>query len=120
MQAAETLAIAVVRCSFGFIKWHQEEVKNWTENKENTVYGQHYPRANIAHLCSPRREGGRGLMQTGGAYIPEVMKLMVCVESKGDPLIQIFRTHQHHAISTLLQTVQHFKEYFQSEKKLNR
>jgi hypothetical protein len=35
-------------------------------------------------------------MQTEGAYITEVKKLMEYVESKEDPLTQIARTHQHY------------------------
>jgi hypothetical protein len=42
------------------------------------------------------------------------MKLMECVESKEDPLIQIVRTHQHYTNSTLIQTVGYLKKYFQS------
>jgi hypothetical protein len=61
----------------------------------------------------PEKKGGRGLMQIEGFYIAEVMKLKEYVESKEDPLIQIVRTHQHHAKSTLLQTVKDFKKSFQ-------
>jgi hypothetical protein len=42
-------------------------------------------------------------MQTEGAYIAEVMILMEYVENKEGPLIQIVRTRQYHANSTLLQ-----------------
>jgi len=41
-------------------------------------------------------------METGGTYMAEVTKWMECVETKGDPLIQIVRTVQHHRNSTLL------------------
>jgi hypothetical protein len=44
------------------------------------------------------------------------MKLMEYVESKGDPLMQVVRTHQHHTNSTPFQTV-NFKIYFQNETK---
>jgi len=40
------------------------------------------------------------------------MKLMEYVESKGDPLIQIVMTHQHHTNSALLQTVNNLEKYF--------
>jgi hypothetical protein len=41
-------------------------------------------------------------MQAEGAYMAETIKLVEYVESKGDPLIQIVRTHQHNKNSTLL------------------
>jgi hypothetical protein len=59
-----------------------------------------------------RKEEGRGLMLTEGAYVTEVMKLMEYVESKEDSLIQIVRTHQH---STLFQTVKNVKKSLESE-----
>jgi len=42
---------------------------------------------------------------------------MEYVENKGDPLIQVVRTHQHHTNSTLLQTVDSCEKCFQSEAK---
>jgi hypothetical protein len=64
-----------------------------------------------------QKQGGRGLMQIEGAYIAEVVKLMECAESKGDPLIQIVRTHQHHTNLTLLQTVNDFSYLFKVKQK---
>jgi hypothetical protein len=52
MQATGTMAIPVLRCSFGIINGHQEEIKSWIE------------------------EQGRGLIQTEGDYAAEVIKLM--------------------------------------------
>jgi hypothetical protein len=42
-----------------------------------------------------RKSGGRGLMQVEEAFIAETLNLVEYVESKGDPLIQIIRVHQH-------------------------
>jgi hypothetical protein len=44
-------------------------------------------------LYVPRKQRGRGLMQVEEAYILENIKLMEYVDSKADPLIQIFITH---------------------------
>jgi hypothetical protein len=43
-------------------------------------------------------------MQIEGTYIAEVMKLIECVGSKEDAVMQVVRTHQHHTNSTLLET----------------
>jgi hypothetical protein len=56
-------------------------------------------------------------MQVEGVYIAETLNLMEYVESNGDPLIQIVRTHQHNTYSALLQTANKFKKSFQSETK---
>jgi hypothetical protein len=77
-----------------------------------TVHGQHHPRADIDRLYVPRKEGGRGLLQVEGAYIAETLNLVEHVESEGDPLIQIVRTHQHNTDSALLQTANKFKKSF--------
>jgi hypothetical protein len=60
-----------------------------------TIHGQHRPKAGTDLLYVPRKLGGRGLMQVEGAYIAETLNLVEYVESKGDPLIQIMRVHQH-------------------------
>jgi hypothetical protein len=51
-------------------------------------------------------------MQTEGAYIAEVTKLMEYVESKQDPLIEIVRTHNHNTNWTLLQAVRNLNKSF--------
>jgi len=61
-----------------------------------TIHGQHHTRVDTDRLYVPRKEGERGLVKTDGAYIAEVMKLMVYVESKEDPLVKTVRTHPHH------------------------
>jgi hypothetical protein len=51
-----------------------------------TIHGQHHPRADIDCLYVPRKDGGRGLMLTGGAYIAAVIKLEEYVEHTQHPL----------------------------------
>jgi hypothetical protein len=86
-----------------------------TTRKMLTIHGQHHPRADTDHLCVPRKEGGRGLMQVEGAYTAETLSLVEYTESKEDPLTQIVRTHQHNTTSALLQTANKFKKSFQSD-----
>jgi hypothetical protein len=79
-----------------------------------TIRGQHHPRADTDRLYVPIKEEGRGLMQTKGAYIVEVIKLMECVESKEGPR---YKQTNKQTNAALLQTVNNFKKSFQSESK---
>jgi hypothetical protein len=97
MQAIGTLALPILRYSFGIINWHQQNVDRKT--KMLTAHGQHHPRADVDSLYVPRKEGGRGLIQVEGTDMVEVMKLLEYVESKAEPLIQIVRTHQYYTNS---------------------
>ena len=54
-------------------------------------------------------------MQTKGAYVAEIMKLVAYMENKKDPLIQTFRTHQYSKLKAC--TVTNFKKSFQNENK---
>jgi hypothetical protein len=65
MQATGSLAVPVLRYSFGIINWHQEEVQKLDRKTRKilTIHGQHHPRADTDHLHVPRKDGGRGLMQ---------------------------------------------------------
>jgi hypothetical protein len=83
MQAIGSLAVLVLRYSFGIISWHQEEIQkpDRKTSKMLTIHGQHHPRADIDHLYVPRKEGGRRLMQAEGTYIAETLSLVEYVES---------------------------------------
>ena len=57
IQAIGSLAVLVLRYSFGIIKWHQEELqkldrKTW---KLLTIHGQHHPKADVDRLYVPRK-----------------------------------------------------------------
>jgi hypothetical protein len=97
MQAIGSLAIPVLRYSFGISNWHQEEIQKLERKtrKMVTIHGQHHPKADIDRLYVPRKDGGRGLMQIEEAYITEVTKLEEYVEHTEDPLMQTVRTLQH-------------------------
>jgi hypothetical protein len=53
MQAIRSLAVPVLRYSFGIINWHQEEIQKLDRKtrKMLTIHGQHYPRADIDCEC---------------------------------------------------------------------
>jgi hypothetical protein len=101
MQAIGSLAVPVLRYSFGIMNWHQEEMQklDGKTRKMLTSHGQQHRRANIDRLYVPRKEGGKGLLQVEAAYIAETLNLVEYVESKEDPLIQIVWTHQHNKFS---------------------
>jgi hypothetical protein len=119
MQAIGSLAIPVLRYSFGIINWHQQEIQKLDRKtrKMLTIHGQHHPKADIDCLCVPRNDGGRGLMQIEGAYITEVTKLKEYVEHTEDPLMQTVRTHQHNTSSTPFHTATNLQNSLQSDMK---
>jgi hypothetical protein len=106
MHATGSLAVPVLRYSFGIINWHQEEIQtlDTKTRKMPTIHRQNHPRADTDRLYVPRKDGGRGLMQIEGAYTAEIIKLEECVEHTEDPLMQIM-THQHNTNSTLCQSL---------------
>jgi hypothetical protein len=60
------LAVSVLRCSFGIIIWHQEEIRKLDikTRKMLTINRQYHPKAHVEHLYIPRKDERRGLMQT--------------------------------------------------------
>jgi len=74
-----------------------------------TIYGQHHPKADVDRLHVPRKQGERALMQLEAARAVEITKLVEYVDRKEDPLIQVFRTHQHNTNSAVLQTARYLK-----------
>jgi len=97
IQAIGSLAVPVLRYSFGIINWHQEELQNLDRETRKllTIYGQHHPKADVDRLYVPRKQGGRGLMQLEAAHAVEITKMVKYVDRKEDPLMQVVRTHQH-------------------------
>ena len=97
IQANGSLAVPVLRYSFGIINWHQELQKlDGKTRKLLTISGQQIT------CYVPRKQGGRGLMQLEAAHAVEITKLVEYVDSKEDPLIQVVRTHQHNTDSAVL------------------
>ena len=67
--AIGSLAVPVLRYSFGIVNWHEEELQklDWKMCKLLTIHGQHHPKADVDRLYFPRKQGGRGLMQLEAA-----------------------------------------------------
>jgi hypothetical protein len=96
IQATGSLAVPVLRYSFGIINWHQEQMQKLDRKTRKllTIHGQHHPKADVDHLYVPRKQGGRGLMQLEAAHAVEITKMVEYVDRKEDPLIQVVRTHR--------------------------
>ena len=111
IQAIGSLAVPVLRYSFGIINWPLEELQKLDREirKLLTIHGQHHPKADVDRLYIPRKKGGRGLMQLEAAHAAEITKLLDYVDRKEDPLIQVVRTHQHNTNSAVLQTARCLK-----------
>ena len=105
IQAIGSLAVPVLRYSFGIINWCQEELQKLHRKTRNllTIHGQHHPKADVDRLYVPRKQGGRGLMQLEAAHAVEITKFAEYVDRKEDPLIKVVRTHQHNTDSVVLQ-----------------
>jgi len=117
IQANGSLAVPVLRYSVRIVNWHQEELQklDWETRKLLTIHGQHHPKTDVDRLYVPRKQGGRGLMQLEAAHTVEITKLVEYVDRKGDPLIQVVRTHQHNTDSAVLQTARCLEAEVQRE-----
>jgi len=117
IQIIGSLALPVLRYSFGIINWHQEEMQklDCKIRKLLTIHGQHHPKADVDRLYVPRKQGGNGLMQLEAAHAVEITKLVEYIDRKEDPLIQVVRTHQHNTDSSVLQTARCMKTEVQKE-----
>ena len=89
IQGIGSLAVPVLRYSFGVVNWHQEELQKLDRKTRKllTNHGQHHPKADVDPLYFPRKQGGRGLMRLEAAHAVEITKLMEYVDRKEDPLI---------------------------------
>ena len=117
IQAIESLAVPVLRYSFGIVNWHQAELQKLDQKTRKllTIHGQHHPKADVDRLYVPKKQGGRGLMQLEAAHAVEITKLAEYVDRKEDSLIQVVRTHQHNTDSAVLQATRCLKTEVQKE-----
>jgi len=117
IQAIGSLAVPVLRYSFGIITWHQAELKKLDQKTRKllTIHGQHNTKADVDRLCVPTKQGGRGLKQLEAAFAVEITKLVEYVDMKEDPIIQVVRTHQHNTDTSVLQTATCLKTDVQKE-----
>ena len=74
IQAIASLAVPVLRYSFGIVNWHQEELRKLDRKTRKllAIHGQHHPKADVDRLYVPRKQGGRGLMQLEAAHAVEI------------------------------------------------
>jgi hypothetical protein len=95
IQAIGSLAVPVLKFSFGIVNWHQEELQKLDRKTRKllNIYGQHHPKADVDRLYVARKQSGGGLMQLEAADAVEITKLVEYVDRKEDPLIQVVRTH---------------------------
>ena len=63
IQATGSLAVPVLRYSFGNVNCHQEEMQKLDRKTREllTIHGQHHPKADVDRLYVPRKQGGKGL-----------------------------------------------------------
>jgi hypothetical protein len=75
--AIGTLAIPLLRYSFGIINWRLEEIKKIDRKTRKilTVYKMHHPKADTDRLYVKRKGGGRGLSQIEAAYKTEIINI---------------------------------------------
>ena len=87
IQAIGSLAVPVLRYSFGIVNWHQVELQNLDRKTRKllTIHAQHHPKSDVDRLYVPRKQRGRGLIQLGAAHAVEITKLVKYVDRKEDP-----------------------------------
>jgi len=117
IQAIGSLAVPLLRYSFGIVNWHQEELQKLERKtgKVVTIQGQHHAKVDVDRLYVLRKQGGRGLMQLEAAHAVEITKLAEYVDRKEDELIQVVRTHQHNTDSAVLHRARCLKTEVQKE-----
>jgi hypothetical protein len=94
--AIGSLAVPVLRYSFGVIKWRLEINKtNRKTRKTLTMYKMHHPKADIDRLYVKRKEGGRGLVQVEAAYKAEIINIAEYLNTnyKEDQFVNIVKNH---------------------------
>jgi hypothetical protein len=60
IQAIGSLAVPILRYSFGIVNWNQEELQKLDRKtrKVLNIHGQHHPKADVDRLYVPRNKGG--------------------------------------------------------------
>ena len=98
IQAIGSLAVPVLKYSFGIINWLQEELQKLDRKTRKllTIHGHHHPKADVDRLYVPRKQGGRGLLQLEAAYAVEITKLVEYVDRLSEhtnttPIQQFYR-----------------------------
>jgi hypothetical protein len=74
IQAIGSLAVLVLRYDFQIVNWRPEELQKLERKTRKllTVHGQHHPKADVGRLYVPRKQEGKGMMQSEEAYAAEI------------------------------------------------
>ena len=58
IQAIGSLAVPVLRYSFGIVNWHQEELQKLDRKTRKllTIHGQHHPKADVDRFMFPENK----------------------------------------------------------------
>ncbi|KAF2884580.1 hypothetical protein ILUMI_21583 [Ignelater luminosus] len=80
MLAIGEIAVLVLQYSFEVINWKIKQLENI--DRQTRTYKMHHPKADIDHLYTSRKDGGRGLMQVVGAYKAAIINLSYYLHSK--------------------------------------
>jgi hypothetical protein len=88
IQAIGSLAVPVLRYSFGIFNWHQEELQQLDRKTRKllNIHGQHHPKSDVDRLYVPRKQTGKGLIQLGAAHGVEITKFVKHIDRKKDHL----------------------------------
>jgi hypothetical protein len=75
--ATGTLAVPVLRYSFGMFNWRLEEIKKIDRKTRKilTMYKMHHLKADVDRLYVKGKEGERGLSQIQAAYKIEIINI---------------------------------------------
>jgi hypothetical protein len=97
--AINTLAVPILRYSFGIIQWKLSEIKklDTKTRKMLTINRAHHPKAAVQRLYLPRNEGGRGLLEIEQTFKTEIIGLGKYLESnQKDKYCKIIVTEENH------------------------
>ena len=84
--AINALAVPVVTFSFNIINWKMEELMKLDRKTRKILKmaKMHHPKADVDRLYSPRKAGGRGLVQLEITYKTTTIDLNTYLNNKDD------------------------------------
>jgi hypothetical protein len=96
--AIGSVAVPVLRYSFGIINWRIEEIKEIDRKTRKilTMYKMHHPTFDIDRIYAKRKEEGRGLIQVEAAYKAEIINIAEYHNTnyKEDQFVKIVKNHE--------------------------
>ena len=78
IQATRSLAVPVLRYSFGIIHWCQADLQKLDRKttKLLIIHGWHHPKADTDRWGVPRKKVGRDMMQLENAHLVEITQMV--------------------------------------------